>query len=71
MLREIVTATIESFAWPKSMRWGSGAMRWVRPLQNVLCLFDGAVVDVALRVARPARERVTSATASTRRGRSR
>ena len=49
VLRDVLTATIEAFAWPKSMRWGSDAMRWVRPLQNVLCLFDGAVVEVALR----------------------
>jgi glycyl-tRNA synthetase beta chain len=49
VVRDAVTGTIESFAWPKSMRWGSGAMRWVRPLQNVLCVLDGAVVDVALR----------------------
>ncbi|HTD33761.1 MAG TPA: glycine--tRNA ligase subunit beta, partial [Candidatus Elarobacter sp.] len=49
VLREIVGAAVESFSWPKSMRWGSGAMRWVRPLQNVLCLFGGAVVDVTLR----------------------
>jgi glycyl-tRNA synthetase beta chain len=49
VLRDAVTATIESFAWPKSMRWGNATMRWVRPLQNILCLFDGAVVDVDLR----------------------
>ncbi|MDB5071131.1 MAG: glyS [Candidatus Eremiobacteraeota bacterium] len=49
VVRDAVTTAIESFAWPKSMRWGSGAMRWVRPLQNVLCVLDGAVVDVALR----------------------
>ena len=49
VLRDVLTATIETFAWPKSMRWGSDAMRWVRPLQNVLCLFGGSVVDVALR----------------------
>ena len=49
VLGDVLTATIEGFAWPKSMRWGSEPMRWVRPLQNVLCLFDGAVVDVALR----------------------
>jgi glycyl-tRNA synthetase beta chain len=48
VLRDVVAAAIAGFAWPKSMRWGSGAMRWVRPLQNVLCLFDGAVVDVTL-----------------------
>jgi glycyl-tRNA synthetase beta chain len=49
VVRDAVTAVIESFAWPKSMRWGSGTMRWVRPLQNVLCILDGAVVDVTLR----------------------
>ena len=49
VVRNAVNATIESFAWPKSMRWGSGSMRWVRPLQNILCVLDGAVVDVSLR----------------------
>jgi glycyl-tRNA synthetase beta chain len=48
VLRDIVTAAIAGFAWPKSMRWGSGTLRWVRPLQNILCLFDGAVVGVDL-----------------------
>lgn len=32
------------FAWPKSMRWGAGEARWVRPLRSILCLFDGQVV---------------------------
>jgi len=48
VLREVVTETIAAFAWPKSMRWGAGTMRWVRPLQNVLCVFGGRVVDVDL-----------------------
>ena len=26
------------------MRWGSADFRWVRPLQSILCLFDGKVV---------------------------
>ncbi|MBL26736.1 MAG: glycine--tRNA ligase subunit beta [Rhodospirillaceae bacterium] len=37
---------LTGFPWPKSMRWGSGDLRWVRPLQSILCLFDGAVVAV-------------------------
>ena len=32
------------FPWPKSMRWADGEARWVRPLQAILCLFDGVVV---------------------------
>ncbi len=48
VLAEEVPALIESFSWPKSMRWGDGALRWVRPLHSVLCLFDGAVVQGAV-----------------------
>ena len=33
-----------NFPWPKSMRWGSGRLRWVRPLHSILCLFNGKVV---------------------------
>lgn len=35
---------IEGFQWPKSMRWGRGGLRWVRPLRSILCLFDGDIV---------------------------
>ncbi|MEM9724957.1 MAG: glycine--tRNA ligase subunit beta, partial [Pseudomonadota bacterium] len=39
---------LESFPWPKSMRWGEGSFRWVRPLRGVLCmLFDGGEGAVA------------------------
>jgi glycyl-tRNA synthetase beta chain len=31
---------IRNFPWPKSMRWGSGSLRWVRPLQSILCLLS-------------------------------
>jgi len=42
VLSEILIAGLAKFAWPKSMRWGHGAFRWVRPLHNILALFDGA-----------------------------
>jgi len=35
---------VRDFPWPKSMRWGTGTLRWVRPLKRIVCLFDGAVV---------------------------
>jgi len=44
LIAEIVPAVIKSFPWPKSMRWGSSALRWVRPLQSIVCTFDGDVV---------------------------
>ncbi len=40
----IVPEIVRNFPWPKSMRWGSGKLRWVRPLHSILCLLDGKVV---------------------------
>ncbi|MBO6633562.1 glycine--tRNA ligase subunit beta [Parvibaculum sp.] len=45
VIAEIVPAVIRAFPWPKSMRWGSGTLRWVRPLHSILCLLDGKVVS--------------------------
>lgn len=44
LIAEIVPAVVRSFPWPKSMRWGSGSLRWVRPLHSILCLLGGKVV---------------------------
>ena len=41
---EIVPNIVRNFPWPKSMRWGSGKLRWVRPLHSILCILDGKVV---------------------------
>jgi glycyl-tRNA synthetase beta chain len=46
VLREVVEATMAAFPWPKSQRWGANAIRWVRPIQSILALFDGRVVPV-------------------------
>ena len=44
--KEVIEAAMADFPWPKSQRWGANTVRWVRPLQSILCLFDGAVVPV-------------------------
>ncbi|MEM9011591.1 MAG: glycine--tRNA ligase subunit beta [Pseudomonadota bacterium] len=38
IVAEVVTQVVESFPWPKSMRSGTGRLRWVRPLRSILCL---------------------------------
>ena len=48
IVAEIVEAVVRAFPWPKSMTSGSSKMRWVRPLQRVLCVFDGEVVPFNL-----------------------
>jgi glycyl-tRNA synthetase beta chain len=45
VIAEIVPEIVKNFPWPKSMRWGAGKLRWVRPLHSVLCVLDGKVVD--------------------------
>ncbi len=38
IVAEVLEVTVRNFPWPKSMRWGSGPMRWVRPLHSILCI---------------------------------
>jgi glycyl-tRNA synthetase beta chain len=38
IVAEVLERTIRNFPWPKSMRWGAGALRWVRPLHSILCI---------------------------------
>lgn len=40
IIAEVLERTIRTFPWPKSMRWGSGNLRWVRPLHSILCLLS-------------------------------
>ncbi|AUW41020.1 glycine--tRNA ligase subunit beta [Rhizobium leguminosarum] len=44
IVSDIMPGIIRDFPWPKSMRWGKasskpGALRWVRPLQSIVCTF--------------------------------
>ena len=38
IVAEVLEDTIRNFQWPKSMRWGNGSLRWVRPLHRILCI---------------------------------
>ncbi len=44
LIPDMVDQIVRNFPWPKSMRWGSGTLRWVRPLKRIVALFDGQVV---------------------------
>jgi len=44
IVAEMVEAIVRNFPWPKSMVSGVSRLRWVRPLQRILCVFDGEVV---------------------------
>ncbi|MFZ9132355.1 MAG: glycine--tRNA ligase subunit beta, partial [Gemmobacter sp.] len=75
IVAEVLAEVVRGFPWPKSMRWGAGSLRWVRPLHTILCILTGPagaeVVPVAVegiasgntteghRFMAPARFRVT------------
>lgn len=50
VLAEAIPGIVRGFSWPKSQRWGAASLsteslRWVRPLQGIVALLDGVVVD--------------------------
>jgi glycyl-tRNA synthetase beta chain len=48
VLPELILAAMTALAWPKSMRYPASPLRWVRPLNSVICLFDGEVINLDL-----------------------
>lgn len=48
ILREICPALISDLHFPKSMRWGEGEMRFVRPVRWLLALYGEQVVPISV-----------------------
>jgi len=40
IVAEVLERVVRNFPWPKSMRWGTGTLRWVRPLHSILCILS-------------------------------
>jgi glycyl-tRNA synthetase beta chain len=47
-LPELILRAMAELPWPKAMRYPGSSLRWVRPLNSVICLFDGAVLRLPL-----------------------
>ncbi|MFY8140212.1 MAG: glycine--tRNA ligase subunit beta, partial [Caulobacter sp.] len=48
IIAELVDQIVRGFPWPKSMTWGHGKLRWVRPLKRILCVFNREIVPVTI-----------------------
>jgi len=48
VLPELILAAMTALPWPKSMRHPASSLRWVRPLNSVVCLFGGEVLSLPL-----------------------
>ncbi len=40
IIAEVLEKSVRNFPWPKSMRWGTGNLKWVRPLHSILCILS-------------------------------
>ncbi len=47
ILPGILSDILATFPWPKSMRWGDGDMRFVRPVGWMVALLDGEILPFA------------------------
>ena len=48
LLKKIMEVNLVKVPWGKSMRWGSGSLKWIRPLKNVLCLYGAKKINLDL-----------------------
>ena len=48
IVAEGLEAAIRNFPWPKSMRWGAGTLRWVRPLHRIMCVLSSEAGDAVV-----------------------
>jgi glycyl-tRNA synthetase beta chain len=48
ILGETVKRIVADFPWPKSMRWGDGSLRWVRPLHGIVAMLGEDIVAVEI-----------------------
>jgi len=48
VLPSIILQAIEETTWPKSMRFPAAPLHWVRPINSIVCLFDGEIVPLSI-----------------------
>ncbi len=46
LLEDMIPKAISKYIWPKSMYWGNYDISWIRPLRNILCIFDGEILAI-------------------------
>ncbi|MEA3079308.1 MAG: glycyl-tRNA synthetase beta chain [Sphingomonadales bacterium] len=48
ILADAIKRIVADFPWPKSMRWGDGDLRWVRPLHGIVAILGDEIVPVEI-----------------------
>ena len=48
IIADAIRRIIADLPWPKSMRWGDGSLRWVRPLHGIVAMLGEEIVPVEI-----------------------
>jgi glycyl-tRNA synthetase beta chain len=48
VIAETVKRIVADFPWPRSMRWGEGDLRWVRPLHGIVAILGEEIVPIEI-----------------------
>jgi glycyl-tRNA synthetase beta chain len=48
ILADTIKRIVADLPWPKSMRWGDGSLRWVRPLHGIVAILGEEIVPVEI-----------------------
>jgi glycyl-tRNA synthetase beta chain len=48
ILADTIKRIVADFPWPKSMRWGDGSLRWVRPLHGIIAILGEEIVPLEI-----------------------
>ena len=46
ILSKIIERSLSQISWPKSMHWSDNNVHWVRPIRNIMALFNGTVLPL-------------------------
>ena len=45
ILENIIPEILGKFYWKKSMKWGRGNIKWVRPIRSIISIFDNEIIN--------------------------
>ncbi|MDG7056059.1 MAG: glycine--tRNA ligase subunit beta [Wolbachia endosymbiont of Meromenopon meropis] len=45
--KNLLEEMLKNFSWKRSMRWNEGKEKWIRPIQNILCILDNQIIPVS------------------------
>ena len=46
ILPTLIQESLSNLTWPKSMRWSSYSLKWIRPIHSILCMLSDQILEL-------------------------